>query len=117
MPRRKVPKGESAERFPVQARVTKELHEKLLSACAATGRSLAAEIEHQLERSFQAMEVLKIINEMAELRAERRQDQRRFEGIERMLNAMPDQVALRLSVFSSRLDRIEDKLRDLEDSR
>ncbi len=49
------------QRFAVQARATKELYEKLLGACAATGRSLAAEIEHRLERSFQEMEVLKIV--------------------------------------------------------
>ena len=72
----------------------------------------------EVDLNFIAEQQRRLLDEMAELRADRRQDRQRFDSVERVLSAMPDQVALRLSVmFSSRLDRIEDKLRDLEDSR
>jgi hypothetical protein len=71
-----------------------------------------------VDLNFIAEQLRRLMGEVAELRADRRQDRQRFDSVERVLHAMPDQVALRLSVmFSSRLERIEDKLRELEEAR
>lgn len=72
----------------------------------------------EVDLNFIGSQLQRLIVEVAELRADRRQDRQRFDSVERVLHAMPDQVALRLSVmFSSRLERIEDKLRELEEAR
>ena len=68
--------------------------------------------------NFIAKQQQRLIEQMAELRADRRQDRQRFESMGRALFGLPHQVALRLSVmFSSRLQRIEDKLREFEEAR
>ncbi|TNC05518.1 hypothetical protein FF100_35535 [Methylobacterium terricola] len=41
-----------APRFPIQARVTPELRDKLTAAADASGRSMAQEMEFRLERSL-----------------------------------------------------------------
>lgn len=51
MPRTTKPTG-GGKRHPLNMRTTKETREKLESAAAANGRSLAQEVEVRLERSF-----------------------------------------------------------------
>ena len=49
--------------------------------------------------NFIAKQQQRLIEQMAELRADRRQDRQRFESMGRALFGLPDQVALRLSVM------------------
>jgi hypothetical protein len=51
MPKRVVPEGEG-KRVPVMTRTTQELRDRIEQAAAASGRSLAQEVEHRLEDSF-----------------------------------------------------------------
>jgi hypothetical protein len=64
MPRKKNPKG--GERVVIQTRTTKELHQKLVEASAASGRSLAYEIETRLAGSFRETEFLKAVFQRAD---------------------------------------------------
>lgn len=49
--RAKLPPGEG-KRVPLNMRTTRETREKLEKSAAGSGRSLAQEVEHRLERSF-----------------------------------------------------------------
>lgn len=55
MPRRPKDKAKTP-RHPVQARVTPDLLEKIVAAAAASGRSIAHEVERRLETSFELNE-------------------------------------------------------------
>ena len=54
MPRR-LPPGEG-KRYPLNLRTTRALRDRLERACAASGRSLAQEVEMRLELSFNVPE-------------------------------------------------------------
>lgn len=52
-----LPEGK-AKRYPLNMRTTKEMKEKLESACRASGRSIAQEVELRMEESFKTEESL-----------------------------------------------------------
>ena len=49
---------DQGKRVPLNMRTTKELREKMEAAAVASGRSIAQEVEHRLEQSFQGMNLL-----------------------------------------------------------
>ena len=54
------------KRYPLNMRTTKELRQKLEQAAAKSGRSMVAEVEYRLERSFDRDETVKLArSEMA----------------------------------------------------
>ena len=64
------PKGHgpaARKMFPISMRLTEEARDQLARAAEASGRSLAAETEHRLARSFSADEHMKDL--MARIRA------------------------------------------------
>ena len=65
-----------------------------------------------VDLNFIAEQQRRLLNEMAELRADCRLDQLRFDTLEQLMLMMPESVTLRL-----RVALLEDKLADLKDSR
>jgi len=53
--------AEHGKRYPIAIRTTKELKERLERASAASGRSLAQEMEFRLERSFEVQDVADVV--------------------------------------------------------
>jgi hypothetical protein len=53
--------AEQGKRHPIAIRTTKELKERLERASAASGRSLAQEMEFRLERSFEVQDVADVV--------------------------------------------------------
>lgn len=66
MPRKKLPEGEG-KRIPLGMRTTREMRAKLEAAAVQTGRSLAAEVEYRLERSFDREALLAEVREAVRL--------------------------------------------------
>jgi hypothetical protein len=56
MPRTKT-RSDDGKRYPLNMRTTKETRERLERAAAASGRSLAQEVEYRLEKSFSEEDV------------------------------------------------------------
>jgi hypothetical protein len=48
---------EEAKRWPLKTRTTKEMFERIVFAAKVSGRSVAQEIEHRLEQSFQGWDL------------------------------------------------------------
>jgi hypothetical protein len=59
------PNPEAGKRHPMNMRTTRELRERIIAAAHASGRSLVAEVEYRLERSFEKENEARLIEAVA----------------------------------------------------
>ena len=59
------PNPEAGKRYPMNMRTTRELRERIIAAAHASGRSLVAEVEYRLERSFEKENEARLIEAVA----------------------------------------------------